>query len=396
MRKNLFYVFALVCSMSLFTACSDDDDSKFPKDEVNATYTSTDASNQLQLLYSGEPMLGKSATFNTTDGKTATIVLKGVATSLTKMNAASSAGSGVIPGEPSTTLDVILNPVGGTGYTFKGKDENTSRTIEFEGSVEAGKLVLQLNVTIANDLVGTWELYSYDPYGDVFPIRTVWDSNKNFELDLLSMGFPVEMEPGGLLAVMSVMELIPVAEDKKLALQGVMTALLKNVTFRADGNIQASYSEAANLANPVWKQSPLNLVQYSVKDGKIYLYLNVDAILATVVGNQPSTKVDISTILPQLMELLPMVYNGIPLGYFVNENGRLSVYLEKDLGVQLLTMLLPLLKDEELLATIMESVNSNPDFAMFAGVVVGMLEQLPGVVAGTTNMELGLNFHSAK
>ena len=28
MKKNLFYLFALICSMSLFTACSDDDDEK--------------------------------------------------------------------------------------------------------------------------------------------------------------------------------------------------------------------------------------------------------------------------------------------------------------------------------------------------------------------------------
>ena len=59
MKKNLFYLFALICSMSLFTACSDDDDDKhFPTDEVNTTFTSTDTSNQLLLTYSGEPMLG--------------------------------------------------------------------------------------------------------------------------------------------------------------------------------------------------------------------------------------------------------------------------------------------------------------------------------------------------
>ena len=33
MKKNLFYLFALICSMSLFTACSDDDDEvKYPID----------------------------------------------------------------------------------------------------------------------------------------------------------------------------------------------------------------------------------------------------------------------------------------------------------------------------------------------------------------------------
>ena len=39
MKKNLFYLFALICSMSLFTACSDDDDDK--KEAVAGTYTGT-------------------------------------------------------------------------------------------------------------------------------------------------------------------------------------------------------------------------------------------------------------------------------------------------------------------------------------------------------------------
>ena len=30
MKKNLFYLFALICSMSLFTACSDDDEEVIP------------------------------------------------------------------------------------------------------------------------------------------------------------------------------------------------------------------------------------------------------------------------------------------------------------------------------------------------------------------------------
>ena len=41
MKKNLFYLFALICSMSLFTACSDDDDpdySKVIEEERNIGY----------------------------------------------------------------------------------------------------------------------------------------------------------------------------------------------------------------------------------------------------------------------------------------------------------------------------------------------------------------------
>ncbi|MEL5895281.1 DUF4925 domain-containing protein [Bacteroides sp. GD17] len=392
MKKNLFYLFALLCSVSLFTACSDDDDTpKFPKDEVNATYKSTDASNQLQLLYSGEPMLGKSATFNTTDGKTATIVLEGVAVSLTKMPAASSAGSGVIPGEATTTLNVNLEPVGETGYTFKGTDETNGRTVAYEGAVEKGKLTLQLNVTMPNNnLIGTWNLYPYDstPTNTVHPLRLTWESSKKFQLDLFGMGMITEMHPGELMTFMSAIGLL---NDGDMNLQEAISSLLKDVTFKADGNIQASYSEAANLGNPVWKKSPLNIAQYYVKDGKIYLLLNVDAILATVAGNK-STRMDITTILPQLMQLLPMVYSGIPLGYSISENGTLGVYIEKELGMQLINMFLPLLQNEEVLAEIMESVNSNPAFAAFAGVTQAIFEQLPTVAAGTTKMELGLNF----
>ena len=40
MKKNLFFLFALICSMSLFTACSDDDDDKI-KDPVIGTWKVT-------------------------------------------------------------------------------------------------------------------------------------------------------------------------------------------------------------------------------------------------------------------------------------------------------------------------------------------------------------------
>lgn len=39
MKKNFFYLFALICSMSLFTACSDDDDPVYPiEEELAGTY----------------------------------------------------------------------------------------------------------------------------------------------------------------------------------------------------------------------------------------------------------------------------------------------------------------------------------------------------------------------
>ena len=39
MKKNLFYLFALICSVSLFTSCSDDDDPVYPiEEELAGTY----------------------------------------------------------------------------------------------------------------------------------------------------------------------------------------------------------------------------------------------------------------------------------------------------------------------------------------------------------------------
>ena len=61
MKKNLFYLFALICSMSLFTACSDDDDEKMVNPVPQTTFT---GENGLQLTYNGAPMPGKSGTGN--------------------------------------------------------------------------------------------------------------------------------------------------------------------------------------------------------------------------------------------------------------------------------------------------------------------------------------------
>ena len=42
MKKNLLYLFALICSVSLFTACSDDDTTTI--DAKNLDYTAENAS----------------------------------------------------------------------------------------------------------------------------------------------------------------------------------------------------------------------------------------------------------------------------------------------------------------------------------------------------------------
>ena len=206
---------------------------------------------------------------------------------------------------------------------------------------------------------------------------------------------PVELQPGAFITLMSAMGIIPVG-DKKMGVNEILSCLLQSVTFREDGNIVASYSDVADIVSPKFQNSPLNMVQYAVKNEKLYLYLNVDAIIGAV--QKMTTKgLDMETVipvvLPKLMELIPMLSSGIPLGYSVNEEGNeLAVYIDKELGSKLIDILLSLLENEEIVAAIKEAATSNPDFAMFAGVVEAILEQAPEVFAKTNEKELGLNF----
>lgn len=396
MKKNLFYLFALICSMSLFTACSDDDDEVKSLPEVNAPYVSS----ELELTYGGEVLLGKKVTFYTADGKSADITLEGADIALTKEAMASGlVNPGVIPGEPKVTFSAALQPAEG-GYTFAGEHVADNYSMKYEGAVEKGKLDLALEVKLAGDnaLAGnTWNLFSYDPYAVKNPLHVVWNSEKPFSVVLFPFpdAQPVELQPGEFITLMSAMGIIPVG-DKKMGVNEILSCLLQSVTFREDGNIVASYSDVADIVSPKFQNSPLNMVQYAVKNEKLYLYLNVDAIIGAV--QKMTTKgLDMETVLPvvlpKLMELIPMLSSGIPLGYSVNEEGNeLAVYIDKELGSKLIDILLSLLENEEIVAAIKEAATSNPDFAMFAGVVEAILEQAPEVFAKTNEMELGLNF----
>lgn len=76
MKKNLFYLFALICSMALFTACSDDDETPavMQTSEIAGSYTGT-----LELtLGDGEPSTIPDVPVTLTadeDGSTVTVSL---------------------------------------------------------------------------------------------------------------------------------------------------------------------------------------------------------------------------------------------------------------------------------------------------------------------------------
>lgn len=403
--KNKFLLL-LLAGMSVFTACNDDDDKKGPKD-LNGTFTTTDEANRLVLSYSDAALAGKTATFTSTDGRTATIELSGNQIVLGTMNIPT---PGVIPGEKTTKLNVELIADGLGGYTFEGVDEANNRTLNYKGSIEEGKLTLNLNAVFSNELLGTWNLRAYNPNppsSPSLPFRLVWNTSEKLQVPMFGQSIPMGI--GDLLTLACGFEVV----DGIIPYE-VIGNLLQNVTFGTDGNVIASYSDAANLGGePVWQDSQLNLMHYVLKDEKLYAYLNVESIMELILptlGRATGEEVNVgeklkeealSVILAKLPELLPLLSDGIPLGYELTEEGDLAVYIDmevglmiKDIAVELLTKIV---NDAELFDYVVAIVSENPMTALIGGAdgVKSVLQQLPQVLNTTTEMEIGLNLVKA-
>lgn len=397
MKKSLLYLCALIGSMSLFTACNNDDNPHIPTEDVNAAYSSTDAENKLVLTYSEVELLGKEVVFNTIDGKSATLVLKGGALNLGGLPMSRTSPeppsliSGVIPGEATTTLNVELASTDGVSYTFQGVDIKDGRTINYKGAVKKGELTLDLKVVMpANDLLGKWNLTPVvaDDWAGANvsqPIYTDWKSGEIFNL-IFGLGAPKPMPADALLSMAT--GVMPLYADKNG--NELLLSVLQSITFKEDGNIVASYSDGKDLNNPTWTKSPVNIAQYYVRDNKVYLVLNSDMILGALTRGS-STRINIEPIIPGLIQdVLPMLASGIPLAYS-QKDGSMKIYADTELVMKLMRVFLPLLEDEEVLAMIMESITSNPGFASYAVMVQEMLQQLPAVVEATTKFELGIS-----
>lgn len=397
MKKNLFYLFALICSMSLFTACSDDDDDKVVCPVPQTEFT---VATGLNLTYNGGSMLGKKVTFtpDASDATKATLVLAGnldLSGILTREAASGSFGAGVFPGSPVVTLPVTLN-IQGDECSFSGTSETYYCTFDYAGKVTASSLKLDLtNVALKNSALSgtTWVPTPLNSEYTEEPIHLIWESNKN-----------VEVMPGWELPIQTIltlalrMPLIDAGGDDKVNVEDMLCSVLHDITLGVDGNISASYVDAAQGGTSVVK-TPANVAQYVVlSDTQMKVYLNLDAIIANVKRLGSSTKaIDMSEILSQAVtSLLPLVTDSVPLTYEKNE-GKLKVYLNTDLLLPLMkNIVAPLFSDEEFVNMLIEAMKADPDFGSMAGMAEGMLKGLPEIINETTRLEVGLNLTAAK
>lgn len=396
MKKNLFYyLFAVICSVALFTSCSDDDDEKMVNPVPQTTFT---GENGLQLTYNGAPMPGKKVTFtpDATNAQKATLRLEGEFDLNGILGKAKSAAAredvsmptapGVLPGSPVVTLPVDLT-INGDKCSFAGTSETDYCTFSYKGEVSAGAMELALSeVKLKNaKLAGmTWKLKPYDKEdpNKIDPIYLVWEAEKKV-FDFL----PVEY----VLKIALRMELIAVGADHKVSAAEMLGTVLQDVTFMEDGNIVATYKDAAN-GGTEWTKSPVNLAQYVVEnDNQIKVFLNPAAIIAAV--NNAGRAVDVQTVIQQAIQMLyPMLVNGVPVAFEQTEDA-LSVYLNTELLLPLLkTLVVPLLSDEEVVAMLVELMKKDPDFSEMPGLAEPMLKAFPEIIESTTKVEIGLNF----
>lgn len=405
MKKNLFYyLFAVICTIGLFTSCSDDDE-KVVNPIPQTTFNSE---NGLQLTYNGAPLLGKKVTFtpDATEATKATLRLEGefdLAGILKgqRSNMTSPTGPGVFPGSPVTTLSVDLS-INGSQCTFSGVSETEYCTFSYAGKVTAGTMDLSFtDVTLKNTaLAGTvWKptpLANTEDGGMDEPIHFVWKSGTKAAIEIF--GHPSEIEINDLLLLALRFPLFDDGSGDRVSVEQMLCSVLKDVTLGADGNIVATYMDAAN-GGTEWVTSPSNMAQYVVTgDNQLLLFLNPQAIMANVDNVEKSVRtVDVGAILQQaIAELYPMLINGVPLTY-TKEGNRMKVFLGTDLLLPLMkNIVAPLFEDEEFLNMVIEAMKSDPQFGGMAGMMVPTLKLLPEIIKNTTQLEIGLDLTQVK
>lgn len=403
MKKKFIYLCAVICSMSLFTACSDDDD----KQDLPNSETTFTTEGGLLLTVDGNPMVGKVATYNPANGSDkATITLSGEPLDLAALIGGGKADqginavmtSGVIPGSPKVTIPVDIK-----NGKFSGSFEADYCTFNYAGDLSKNTLQLSIsdvelkNKTLSNT---SWTLSTIerDDWGDTIsgvadPLRLVWETEKNFQMELFP-GYSMDMPIATIIGIAAQMPLVPVSATETLGVQEALPMLLQQVTFEADGNIRAKYVDIANGATaPV--ESPVNLAQYVVKDNNtILVFLNIQNMIYVTEQNARAagdTSIDMSAIMQLLSAYLPYLQNGIPLEYSMLNSETMSVYLNTQFLKPIVLAGASLLSSPEIQEMIKNAIENSEEMADYAGMLSMLLPQAPEVLGSTKTIEIGIN-----
>ena len=336
MKKNLFFVFTMLCALSFFTACSDDDDNKTDDGwkAISATYTAE----TLKLTMGGTEVADQSVKVDASSAEQATITL-----------------ANLIPGEAEVKIEAKMVKTG-ESYALEGSNTNDLRTVSAKGTVEAGVLTLDATLKITAPIAGTWKL-----------AEIAKDESETFVSGPVSMVW--EAAEGTMLGFLPVTSIPNIAEGIALV------QVLQSVTFQEDGQIVASISKAgvdlSKPVTPVWETSEPGYASYNVTDKQILVFLDITKIMGSLKSK---------AAIDPLEQIMALLQNGIPVNYEIASDGKSArVYIDKALVSQI----------APLLPTLAELIGDDALNGM-GQLVKSILKAFPEAMEKTTKFEVGL------
>lgn len=419
MKTYLPLSLCLLAGMLLLPACSDDEPAISPLPEK--TYTGNAA---LKLEYNDAPMSGKSVTY-TQSGNTANLVMNSTV-SLEELSAALKGrpaipGPGVLPGTPLLTLPVNLHADGGK-YKFEGSGETDYVTYRYSGDVNADILdfefedVLLKNQRLANTVwvPAPTEKETEGIGYKSLPLHIVWECS----LPPILEGFDGTIQDA--LILMATLPIIPVYNNTAyMSLVQAIGSALKTVAFRPDGNAVVTYLQTNN-GSAQFAQAPICMIQYlPLTDNILKLYINPTDLMGQILINSSShpdlpanpfgkatkkeTRADggnsatestapsIQDMMQIISKLAPMLSEGIPMQYDLTQTS-LQLYLNTETLLPLLQgVIVPLLEDPIIQASIIEKISANPSLSGYLPVIKALVAAFPQLLSTTTRIELGVN-----
>lgn len=411
MKNKLFYFFGaafLLCSVSMFTSCSSDDDPVVdpPIDnpgggddesyqwEVSGEYFEGNK-NALKMSYNGEELKGKKVIITTDkEKKTASIVLKGIETDFLIFKLTPSSP---IPGEKEIKLEKVELTHGENGtFLFEGEDKTATRTMTYKGTIKEGEISIDIKNTLDNqELAGTWNLAPIDNMqgcNNNSPLWIDWDSYVEIDPGEIPNGDKVitglNQSPNSLFTLLFFVgeDVFAEAYGFELKIEQTIKNILQSVTAQPNGSMFATYSYSGDLTKPEWSsEMSHNIIRYyyGEEPGQIYVEVNSDFILSAIGGLLTKTRANeqdiIESIQPLIDILKPALEKGFPCKYEL-KNNKMKINLDGEFTLKLLKELTTLLNTPSINELIMSFITENETLAPYATNVDKLLKSLPNAL----------------
>lgn len=310
MKKGLIYLLLLVLGTATFSSCEDDDNDGYKR--ISSEYKNA----TLKLTFNGKELNDKTVEIQALNETTANLILKSL-----------------IPGESNLYLNALLANTGGDNYTLEAKSETTDRTVVVEGGVTEGVLTLNCTFKVTSKVVGNWKFIAQQETS-TDPKQLIGKGPLHLKIvtDIDSIKLPIVLPDGSnwSFAIKDNME----TEDAgfvsfaKVMFSLLVPNLLYNIELQEDGDLTATYAVMDETMNPTDTVTlPEGVVRYNVKDGEIYIAVDINALLPRSDADQPS------------VDVLKMLAEGLPLILKLDGDNNMTVYVDKDMMVPFMGMM---------------------------------------------------------